>query len=135
MTYTDQRFCIADQGYYWLQHFPTNLHHSMTTMFDDEGQIVQHYIDICYRNGVSTENIPWMDDLYLDIIVLPSGTVIQKDAEELEQALLDGSIDKGLYHLAKDEAEKLFIQIEQGNFPLLKLAEEHKDLLMQDLKR
>lgn len=33
-----------------------NQHHSVTTMFDDKGQIVQWYIDICLANGVS-ENL------------------------------------------------------------------------------
>lgn len=36
-----------------------------------------------YRNS----GRPWMDDLFLDFIVLPSGGIIEKDADELEEAL------------------------------------------------
>jgi uncharacterized protein len=62
--YQDRKVCIADDNYIWLQHFPMNAHHAVTTMFDHEGRIVQWYIDICDRNGISEDGIPWMDDLF-----------------------------------------------------------------------
>lgn len=78
--YADQNICIVNDGYLWLQQFPSDKHHSVTTMFDEKGQIVQWYIDICDTNGVSEDNVPWMDDLFLDIVVLPSGEVIRKSS-------------------------------------------------------
>ena len=72
-------------------------------MFDLGGELVQWYIDISYQNGLSDEHIPWMDDLYLDIVVLPNG----EDADELEDALLNGSIDRSLYNLARQETARL----------------------------
>lgn len=62
-------------------------------MFDNKGNIVQWYIDICLKNGLD-RNIPWLDDLFLDIILLPSEEVIQKDADELEEAYLNGIIEE-----------------------------------------
>jgi predicted RNA-binding protein associated with RNAse of E/G family len=76
-----------------------------------------------------------MDDLFLDIVVLPSGEVIQKDSEELDEALLNGTIDESLYNLAIQEANLINSLIKEGRFTLLKLSEEHKDILLQILQK
>lgn len=104
--YGKSEICIVDDDYMWLQQFPLEKKHSVTTMFDANGEIVQWYIDICLKNGLD-RNVPWMDDLFLDIVLLPSGEVIQKDDDELEEAYLNGIIDKSLYNLAWDEANNL----------------------------
>jgi predicted RNA-binding protein associated with RNAse of E/G family len=135
VTYNDQDVCVVNDGFLWLQQFPLNKYHSVTTMFDEKGQIVQWYIDICYMNGVSEENVPWMDDLFLDIVVLPSGEVIQKDSEELDEALLNGTIEKSLYNLAIQEANLINSLIKEERFTLLQLSEEHKDILLQMLQK
>ncbi|WP_313770624.1 DUF402 domain-containing protein [Bacillus sp. S/N-304-OC-R1] len=101
VSYGENEICIVDDGYMWLQQFPLEKKHSVTTMFDVKGNIVQWYIDICMENGLD-RNIPWMDDLFLDIVLLPSGEVIQKDADELEGAFINGIIDESLYNLAWD---------------------------------
>lgn len=134
-TYYGKSICIADDGYFWLQHFPNEKHHSVTTMFDAEGHIVQWYIDICAINGVTADNVPWMDDLFLDIVVLPTGEVVQKDITELEEALLGDIIDKDLYNLAWEESARLNDFIENGNFTLLKLSEDHKEFLIKMLQK
>ncbi|WP_223829658.1 DUF402 domain-containing protein [Paenibacillus arenilitoris] len=82
VSYGDSKLCIADDGYLWLQQFPSGKRHSVTTMFDSEGRIVQWYIDICQTIGLNEDNVPWIDDLFLDIVVLPSGETIQKDASD-----------------------------------------------------
>ncbi|WP_318653409.1 DUF402 domain-containing protein [Paenibacillus rhizovicinus] len=132
--YAGTKVCIANDGYTWLQQFPIGLHHAVTTMFDEKGQIVQWYVDICYRNGISAENVPWMDDLFVDIVVLPSGEVVHKDADELEDALASGMIDRSLYLLAKAEEERLHALIENGSFQLLGLAAAHRERLHKKLQ-
>jgi len=117
----------------WLQQFPLEKNHSVTTMFDSNGNILQWYIDICLGNGLD-KNTPWMDDLFLDIVLLPSGEVIQKDADELEEAFLSGIIDKSLYNLAWDEANNLTKLINNRNFELLNLSKNHKEILVNKLK-
>jgi uncharacterized protein len=77
---------------------------------------------------------PWMDDLFLDIVLLPSEEVIQKDADELEEALLNGIIDISLYNLAWDEANKLTNLINNRNFELVNLLNNHKEILVNKLK-
>jgi predicted RNA-binding protein associated with RNAse of E/G family len=131
--YGDKNVCIVDDGYMWLQQFPLEKKHSVTTMFDANGDIVQWYIDICYENGIEN-NVPWMDDLFLDIVLLPSGEIIEKDADEIEDALSIGIIDKPLYDLAWNEVKKLKDLISTGNFDLIKLSNSHKEILFNKLK-
>lgn len=126
--YGEKRVCIVDDHYKWLQHFPNGKNYSLTTMFDDKGEIVQWSIDICYEIGIEN-NIPWMDDLILDIVVLPTGEIVQLDEEELEEALESGSINQKMYDLARDEATRITALIDEGQFNLLDLSKIHKELL------
>lgn len=126
--YNEKSVCIADTGYSWLQQFPINKRHAVTTMFDSQGEIVQWYIDICKETGVEN-TIAWMDDLFLDIVILPSGEVIQIDADELEEALVEGVINQSLYDAAWVEAKHLHQLIENEDFDLIKLSKVHKRLL------
>lgn len=125
--------CIVDSGYFWLQQFPKGKNHSVTTMFDGNGEVVQWYIDICLQNAVEN-GVPYYDDLYLDLIVFPSGKVILKDAEELDEALTKGFINQTQFYLAWAEAERLKRLLTTSEFPLLKLASNHRDLLLGKLE-
>ncbi|WP_237438708.1 DUF402 domain-containing protein [Pseudalkalibacillus hwajinpoensis] len=91
--YADKEMPIVDNGGMWLQQFPLEKKYSVTTMFNAEGKIVQWHIDICLQNGFGN-GVPWMDDFYLDVVVLPSGEVIQLDEDELEDALSRGLFQK-----------------------------------------
>ena len=133
VSYGERRVRIVDDGYIWLQQFPLEKNHSVTTIFDANGKIVQWYIDICLRNGIDND-IPWMDDLFLDIVLLPSGEIIEKDADELEDALSKGIINKPLYDLAWTEAKTIRSLISTGDFDLIKLANSHKEILSNILK-
>ena len=130
--YGDKEIRIVDNGYMWLQQFPLQKKHSVTTMFNTEGNIVQWYIDICLENGFEN-GVPWMEDLYLDVVVLPSGEVIQLDEDELEEALERGFISKSIYALAWDEVRKVTKQINNNKFVLIKLANQHKSILEKEL--
>lgn len=131
--YNKKSICIVDDGYMWLQQFPLDKKHSVTTMFDANGEIVQWYIDICLCNGIENDR-PWMDDLFLDIVFLPSGEIVVKDADELEEALVNGRINKHLYNLAWDELNKLKILISENRFELIKLSKVHQNILFNNLK-
>ena len=69
--------------------------------------------------------------LYLDIIVLPSGRIIQKDIDELEEALSKGIIDESLYKMAWEETNEVMELIKHGNFNLLEIANSHKNQLLK----
>lgn len=122
------KVCIANNGYSWLQHFPIGKNHAITTMFDDKDEIVQTYIDICYKIGIEN-NIPWMDDLFLDIVVFPTGEIILLDEDELEEALSIGVINQSMYDLAWKEARKIIDLIHKGEFDIIHLANAHRNIV------
>ncbi|SET50507.1 hypothetical protein SAMN05216389_11321 [Oceanobacillus limi] len=128
--YGKKNVCIVDNGYSWLQHFPEEKYYSITTAFDEEGEIVQWYIDIIRESGIEDDRL-WFDDLYLDIVVLPTGEVILLDEEELEEAYKKGVINDRLYQLAWREARSLMKIIKEGNFALLELTKKHRMELLQ----
>ncbi|WP_026673002.1 DUF402 domain-containing protein [Alkalihalobacterium bogoriense] len=131
--YGEKNVCIVNDGYMWLQQFPLEEKHSVTTMFNAKGDIVQWYIDICLRNGIEND-VPWMDDLFLDIVLLPTGEVIEKDADEIENALSDGIIDKTLYDLAWNEMKNIKSLLSTDSFELIRLSNNHKEILSEILK-
>lgn len=132
VNYGEKSVCIVDDGYMWLQQFPLEKNHSVTTMFNAKGNIVQWYIDICYKNSIEN-NVPYLDDLYLDIVLLPTGEVIVKDVDELEEAFSRGMVDQSLYDLAWKELNHLKDLINNNQFELIKLSNHHKDILIDKL--
>ncbi len=132
--YGDETIRIADAGYVWVQQFPNDAHHAVTSMFDATGQLVQTYIDICLRTGVEDGRIYW-EDLFLDLIVLPSGEVLLVDTDELEAAREQGDVSQAEYALALAEAKQLQKQLQDGSFPLVAHAEVMKQQLKQGTPR
>ncbi|WP_369690878.1 DUF402 domain-containing protein [Rossellomorea vietnamensis] len=130
--YGEKEICFVDNGYMWLQQFPFGKHHSVTTMLDANGEIVQWYIDICLENGVE-DGVPWLDDLYLDIVVLPSGEIFLLDEDELEQAYKKRMISESMYDLAWNESKEIMRQLQTDEFMIIKLAQEHKRMLDLEL--
>jgi predicted RNA-binding protein associated with RNAse of E/G family len=119
---------LADAGYTWLQLFPEGAYYTVAAMFDTSGQLFQWYIDICLRQGVDERGIPWLDDLYLDIVLLPNGQMELKDADELDEALGCGEITPEEYDLAWQTARELMGRIERGELKELELSESQWEI-------
>lgn len=100
-------FCLADEGYIWLQHVPVDKNYALTTMYNSNKEIVQWYFDITKENGVNEEGRVFFDDLYLDVVVIPSSEIILFDEDELEEALENNAIEKTDYDLAYKEANEI----------------------------
>lgn len=124
-TYGGHSFRIADKGFTWLQYYPKGAHYVVTAMFDDRGEIVEWYIDICKTQGITDQGVPWFDDLYLDIVVLKTGEVFLLDQDELDDALTNGLITVKDYDLAAETAHELLHAINKQRFPLFQLSLEH----------
>lgn len=102
-------------------------------MFDPQRQVIQWYIDICHRHWVDDKEVPWWEDLYLDLLVFPEGDCHIVDGDELDEALQAGVIDARLHTLAWDEAQRLQSLIQADAFPLLSLSYAHRLQLLQSL--
>ncbi|SFM18499.1 hypothetical protein SAMN03159341_11988 [Paenibacillus sp. 1_12] len=94
VTYDTKDICIVDDGFKWLMYFPQESGYSVTTTFDSHGNIVQWYFDIIKNQGLTNEGIPYIDDLYLDLVLLPDGTLYVLDEDELGEALDAKEISK-----------------------------------------
>lgn len=114
----NKKLCIMDDGFAWIQYFPKDCNYALTTMFNDKQEVVQWYFDICDGNKINSSGIPYYDDLYLDVVLLPTGEMILLDEDELQQALEDKDITKDQYELAYREAQMI-----------MKDIQENKDLL------
>ena len=123
--YDEHALCIVDHGYSWLQHFPVGKPYALTTVFNKMGEVMQWYIDVC-QNIERNEGIPYWVDMFLDIVVLPSGEIFLLDEEELEEALEERVISQIQYDFAKQEAAKLMELIKEEKLPLLFIAHKHK---------
>jgi predicted RNA-binding protein associated with RNAse of E/G family len=120
LSVSNNRLCLIDDGYIWTQHFPIESKYALTTMFNKEQEVVQWYFDICNGNKINDIGIPYYDDLYLDVVVLPSGEIIMPDEDELNDAFKNNEISIEEYNLAYYEAEKLINSIKSGKTNLLK---------------
>ena len=125
----EQRVCLVDRGYTWLRHFPDGAHYTLLTAFDESGELVEWYIDVVGRVGIDEHGIPWYEDLYLDIVVSPTGETLLLDSEELDEALRLGEVTQSEYSFAWREASTLLDALEADMLPLLWLSESHRALL------
>lgn len=117
---------LADNKYTWIQTFPDKKNYSITTMFDEEDNIIEWYIDIVENIGVNDEDIPYYDDLYLDIVALTNGEVFLLDEDELELAYRTGDISRKEYKLAQVQVD---IIMEEVVDDIERLARESRELL------
>jgi predicted RNA-binding protein associated with RNAse of E/G family len=132
-SWSSHRYCIADVGHYWLTHFPDGAPYVMHSVFDGDERLIHWYVDICGRRGVSEEGIPWFEDLFLDIVVLPSGEHAVLDAEELDRAHRGGIVSSAQREKAQKAAREVTRKIEEGSFDLFALSRKHFDLLKKEL--
>ena len=98
----DTKLCIADNGYKWLEFYDYNSKIKLTTMYDENNEIVEWYFDISRKIG-KENGIPYEDDLYLDVVLTPNGKTFLLDEDELKQAYERRELTKEEY----DEAYRL----------------------------
>ena len=108
-----QSVVYIDNGYYIVEFTPLEQFYNVRVFLDRNAEVLGYYFDISRGNGVE-ENIPYYDDLYLDIIHCPADndfTVIV-DEDELLDALNNGKITREEFDLANEVCSKLFEEIQ-----------------------
>ncbi len=110
---------LADAGFTWLQHVPDTCRHTLTTLLDEQGQVIQWYVDIAAGTGVDERGVPWWDDLFLDVVILPDGSVHLLDEDELDAARESGEITAEEYDAARAEARQVMKAAREGRFSLV----------------
>lgn len=105
--FTGEDITVCDNGIKWLSILPQKDYYCITAMMNENNDILLWYIDMIAEQGVDVDSTPWFDDLYLDLVVYPDGTVIVDDMDELEEALSSQDITQEQYNLAICTSEKL----------------------------
>lgn len=106
-----QRLKIADNGYVWYMLFPDEKKYSLTVMMDENGEIIQCYFDIVFKNELNEDGIPGFDDLFLDVVFTKDDSILL-DEEDLSAALLSGLIDADTADEAYFAAKKILEEVE-----------------------
>ena len=98
---------VCDVGRKWLSILPENDFYCITAMLDEKDNILLWYIDMIAEQGIDADGVPYFNDLYLDLVVYPDGTIIVDDMDELEDALAIKDITQEQFNLAISTADKL----------------------------
>lgn len=99
--------CLIDVGYYIFEIIPKNENYTIRIFVNDNKEILEYYFDITYKNGLDEEtNIPYYEDLYLDITV-KNDKIEVLDEDELQEALDNKEITKEQFDLANKTKDEL----------------------------
>lgn len=98
---------VCDNGLKWISILPRDDFYCITAMMNADGNILLWYIDMIAAQGMDVDGIPYFDDLYLDLVVYPDGSIIVDDMDELEDALYKKNITQEQFELAISTSDKL----------------------------
>jgi len=129
----DRRYCIVNQGYSWLQIAPRGENWWLTCMFDEKGELLQHYFDITLENRVREGGQSSFLDLFLDVVLLREGIAVLLDEDELEEALSAGVIDAEKAALATRTAHMLVHSLPERHEELRRFCENWRDRLLRTM--
>lgn len=106
---------LIDDGYYIIEFTPINEFYNARVFIDENKNVLGYYFDITLGNG-EIDNIPYYNDLYLDVVYFPSENNLIEvlDEDELLGALNEGQISKKQYNLAKQVGSKLIEEIKSN---------------------
>ena len=99
---------IVDKGISWLQIALREQYVWVTAMFDPQGRLLQVYFDVTNGNCLENPENPTFEDLYLDIVMEPDGTLYLLDRDELDDALENGEITEKQYARTIETGEQLY---------------------------
>lgn len=117
----EKMVCIINTDYTWLELYPEKGNFALTIMFDEKGKLIEWYFDIAKNIGLEN-NIPYEDDLFLDLVVEPSGKIHILDKEELEIALENQIITQDDFNLANNVLSELQLKFVKHKYALKDLT-------------
>jgi len=125
-----QNIIYIDNGYYIMEFTPLNQFYNVRVFLDKNADVIAYYFDISRGNGVE-QNIPYYDDLYLDIIYCPvdSDFIAIDDEDELLDALNHGKITDDEFVLSKDVCSNLVKEIQDKRNIFVNM--DKKDLIQR----
>lgn len=108
--------CLIDNGYYMAEVIPKKENYIMRIYFNEKKERIEYYFDVTLKNGLDEKsNIPYYDDLYLDVTINRNREVKVLDEDELLEALNRKEISEDEYNLANKTKESLLESIINKN--------------------
>lgn len=121
---------LIDNNYKWLEVYPDNNKNiALSVAMDEKDQVIQWYFDIARDTLLTEKGVPYIEDLYLDVILYPSGEIELLDEDELQEALEKNDITKEEYDFAYKVSNELVKQIEGKTSELKGFTYKYFDLL------
>lgn len=105
----------GDIGYKWLIFLPEDDNWCMTAVYDDKNRIVEWYFDITRQNIIGRD-VPYYEDLYLDVVLNPKTGIEVLDEDELQDALEKGQITSSEFEMACGVCKRLVDEIKGVEF-------------------
>ncbi|KXY31736.1 DUF402 domain-containing protein [Bacillus mycoides] len=127
--YKGKQLCIAGDGYTWMQYFINGENFAITVMLDNQKQLVQYYIDVTKEYKIDERGLPYFDDLYLDVVLLPNGEIYVLDEDELEDAYKIGDVTKEEYELAWNTTKWIIATIKNRKFYWISILDKEIEKL------
>jgi predicted RNA-binding protein associated with RNAse of E/G family len=78
---------LAGNGYKWLMYLPMDEPWCITAFYNPGNELLEWYFDISKGNFLDENGTPCIDDIFLDLVIMPNGNAITIDADELQDAL------------------------------------------------
>ena len=110
----NSQVCILDDNYKWLIFHPDNQKYAITALYDQNNKIIEWYFDMVKELG-EENGMPYMLDLYLDLVITPENEIYVLDEDELLQAVKDKDITNEDYKLAHNTLDFLLKKYDNGN--------------------
>lgn len=109
-----QETVFMDNGYYVVEFTPLNQFYNGRVFLDKDANVIEYYFDMTLNNGVEN-NIPYYDDLYLDLLYNPNQTGMLEvdDEDELLEALTSKEITQEQFDLAYKTCSNLIEEIKK----------------------
>lgn len=125
--------CIMDNNYKWLEFYDYSSKIKLTAIYDENNGIIEWYFDIAREIG-KDNGIPYEDDLYLDVVVTPSGDVILLDEDELKEAYNKREITREEFENAYKEAEQLMNKLKNNKNKLKEYTDKYLKQMLGVIK-
>ncbi|WP_051517242.1 DUF402 domain-containing protein [Deinococcus phoenicis] len=134
VTILGQTVRVLASGYRWVDFIPTAGHHALKVQMNEWGVPLQLYVDVFRESGIDGNGVPWINDLYLDVVALcevrldgewhvTKAEII--DADELEDALAEGRVSQGDAELSWEQARVAEAALREQNFALVEVIRQY----------
>ena len=125
--------CIMDNNYKWLEFYDYSSKVKLTAIYDENNEIIEWYFDIAREIG-RENNVPYEDDLYLDVVVTPTGDVILLDEDELKEAYDKKEMTKDEFKNAYKEANQLMNKLKNNKDKLKEYTDKYLNQMLGVIK-